>query len=38
VELALATGTAPRHWWRESDEVLATAIDILARQAEQNGS
>jgi hypothetical protein len=35
VELAVATNTAPRHWIGEPDEVLATALDVLARQAEQ---
>lgn len=29
VELAIATQTAPRDWWGESDEVLATALEVL---------
>jgi hypothetical protein len=35
VELAMATRTAPADWWDESDEVLATALDVLDRQAQQ---
>lgn len=31
----MATGTAPRDWWDEPDEVLATVIDVLAVQAER---
>ena len=34
VELALATGTAPREWWREEDAVIATALQLLS---ERNG-
>jgi hypothetical protein len=30
VALALATRTAPRDWWGESDAAIATALDILA--------
>jgi hypothetical protein len=29
VELAVATSTAPRDWWDEPDEILATALDVL---------
>jgi hypothetical protein len=29
VELAIATGTAPRDWWDEPTEVVVTAIDVL---------
>lgn len=29
VALAIATQTAPAHWWGEDDATLATAIDIL---------
>jgi len=35
VELAVATNTAPRDWWDEPDGVLATALDVLADQAER---
>jgi hypothetical protein len=28
-EIAVATNTAPRDWWDEDDETLATVIDIL---------
>jgi hypothetical protein len=34
VEIAVATGTAPAHWWAEPDEVLATVLDVLTVQAE----
>ena len=34
-ELAVATGTMPSQWEGESDEVLATVIEVLADQAEQ---
>lgn len=30
----MITHTAPADWWSESDETLATALDVLARQAE----
>jgi hypothetical protein len=33
VEIAIATQTAPRDWYDESDEILATAIDVLAEMA-----
>jgi hypothetical protein len=29
VEIAVATQTAPADWWDESDEVLATVLDVL---------
>jgi len=29
VEIAIATHTAPRDWWDEEDEVIATALQIL---------
>lgn len=29
IALALATRTAPRHWWDESDAVIVTALDLL---------
>jgi len=29
VEIAIATQTAPRDWWDETDAVLATALDVL---------
>jgi hypothetical protein len=38
IELALATNTAPRDWWWEPPEVIATAVALLntrARQAKQ---
>lgn len=35
VALALATGTAPRDWWREDDATLATALELLAERAER---
>lgn len=28
-EIAVATQTSPAHWWEESDETLATVLDIL---------
>jgi hypothetical protein len=31
----MATGTAPRDWWDEDDEVLATALDVLGKRAEE---
>lgn len=31
----MATGTAPRDWWEESDEVIATALAVLAANAER---
>lgn len=40
IELALATNTAPRDWWYEPPEVIATAAALLnarARQARQTG-
>jgi hypothetical protein len=33
VELAIATGTAPRDWWDESPEVLVTAFAVLEARA-----
>jgi len=33
VEIAIATQTAPRDWWDEPDEVIATALDVLEKQA-----
>lgn len=33
VELAIATQTAPRDWYDESDEILATALDVLEQMA-----
>jgi hypothetical protein len=35
VEIAVATQTAPRDWWEEPDEVLATVLDVLERQAQE---
>lgn len=35
VELAIATGTAPRDWWDEPLEVILTATAVLARQAQR---
>ena len=38
IELAIATNTAPRDWWWEPPEVIATAAAILqarARRANQ---
>jgi hypothetical protein len=35
VEIAVATQTAPADWWAESDEVLATVLDVLERNAER---
>jgi hypothetical protein len=29
VALALATMTAPRDWWDEDDETIATALDLV---------
>jgi len=31
----VATQTAPRDWWDEPDGVLATALDVLADQADR---
>jgi hypothetical protein len=31
----MATSTAPRDWWEESDETLATAIQLLTDQADR---
>jgi hypothetical protein len=31
IEVALATGTAPRDWWDEDEATLATALDVLAK-------
>jgi uncharacterized protein YaeQ len=33
VELAIATQTAPEQWRHEDDATIATAIDVLAKQA-----
>jgi hypothetical protein len=33
VEIAIATQTAPSQWWDETDETLATVLDVLERQA-----
>ena len=33
IELALATGTAPRDWWFEPPEVIATAAALLNDRA-----
>lgn len=35
VSLSLATGIAPAVWLAESDETIATALDILNERAEQ---
>lgn len=35
VELAIATQTAPGDWWDEPDEVIATALDVLEKQARE---
>jgi hypothetical protein len=35
VEIAIATHTAPRDWWDENDEVIATALDVLNAQADE---
>lgn len=35
VELAIATGTAPRDWWDEPLEVILTATAVLSHQARQ---
>jgi len=32
-EIALATQTAPGQWWEETDETLATVVDLLEAQA-----
>lgn len=31
----MATQTAPRDWWDESDEVLATVLQLLEQQAKE---
>lgn len=31
----MATATAPADWWGESDEVLATALDVLEKAREE---
>lgn len=31
----MATSTAPADWWDEPDEVLATALDVLGKRAEE---
>lgn len=31
----MATHTAPADWWDEPDEVLATALDVLNKRAEE---
>jgi hypothetical protein len=33
VALALATQTAPAHWWNEDDATIATAIELLEQQS-----
>jgi hypothetical protein len=33
IELALATNTAPRDWWYEPPEVIATAAALLSARA-----
>jgi len=35
VEIAVATQTAPRDWWDETDEVLATVLEVLDIQARE---
>ena len=35
VEIALATNTAPRDWFDEDDETIATALVVLYEQAER---
>jgi hypothetical protein len=35
VQVAVATHTAPRDWWDEPDEVLATVVDVLAEQVQR---
>jgi hypothetical protein len=35
VELAIATNTAPAVWAGEDDAVIATALEVLAEQAER---
>lgn len=35
MEIAVATQTAPADWWAEPDEVLATALDVLEKQAKE---
>jgi len=31
----VATQTAPAQWWAEPDEVIVTALDVLAEQADR---
>jgi hypothetical protein len=31
----VATQTAPAQWWAETDEVIVTALDVLAEQADR---
>lgn len=33
IELALATNTAPRDWWWETPETIATAAAVLSARA-----
>jgi hypothetical protein len=35
VELAVATRTAPSQWWDEDAGTIATAVEILNKQAEK---
>lgn len=35
MSLAIATNTAPSQWWTEDDATIATAVDLLAEQAER---
>jgi hypothetical protein len=35
VEIAVATQTAPADWWEEPDEVLATVIAVLEKNARE---
>jgi hypothetical protein len=34
-EIAVATRTAPGQWWTETDETLATVVQLLEDQAEE---
>lgn len=36
VDLALASGTAPRDWWDEDDATIATARQMLTELHERN--
>lgn len=36
VALALATGTAPRSWWGETDATIATALELLAERHDED--